>query len=107
MRTTDKPFTEALRELMEERGWSMRQLSRHTKDETGWGALSTIHLLVHGHLNPGPEAIEKIAAVFRVPPDYFAEYRLAKARDSLDPDVVGFEKALRNLERFHEPAATR
>lgn len=100
-RTTDKPFSEALKELLEERGWSLRELARRTQNETEWGALSTLHALLMGYTGPTPEAIERIAHVLRVKPEYFAEYRLAQERAALDPDVVGLDKALARLARSH------
>ena len=41
--------------------------------------------------------MELIAKVCGVEPDYFAEYRLAMAMRDLDPNQVGLEQALANL----------
>jgi len=41
--------------------------------------------------------MELIAKVCEVEPEYFAEYRLAMAMRDLDPNQVGLEQALANL----------
>lgn len=94
---TSKPFPQAVAELLKEKGWSIRELSRRTKEQDDWGALSTIHLLLRGELRATPEAMEKIASALGVPPEHFAEYRLAVRRRQLDPDAVGLSRALANL----------
>jgi transcriptional regulator with XRE-family HTH domain len=94
---TSKPFPDAVQALLAERDWSLRELSRRTKGESDWGSLSTMHLILKGDLRPTPEAIEKIASALRVPPEHFAEYRLAQGRRQLDPEAVGLKKALSNL----------
>ena len=99
MKQTNKPFGTALKELMQERGWSIRELARRTQRETEWGAQSTIHVLLVGQATPTKEAIERVAHVFRISPEYFAEYRLAMERERLDPEVVGLEAALRHLKK--------
>jgi transcriptional regulator with XRE-family HTH domain len=98
MRTTDKEFGEAVKELLNDREWSLRELQRRTQDQTEWGSLSTIHLLLAGQLKPSPQAIERIAGVLRVDPEYFAEYRLWQLRHALDPERVGLSEALAVLE---------
>ena len=97
MRTTDQPFPEAISQLLQEREWSIRELHRQTHDKTGWGAMSTIHFMVRGDMDPSPEGIEAIASALNIDPRYFAEYRLAKVREGLDPRVVGFRAALKAL----------
>ena len=99
---TDKPFPKALQELLDEKEWSNRELSRRCQEEspTGWGTSITINRLVNGEYKPPMSAIEIIAGVFRIKPDYFAEYRLGLARAQLDPEEVGLRVALKNLERF-------
>lgn len=47
-------------------------------------------------------AIEEISAAAGIEPTYFAEYRLMAAREMFDPRVVGFDQALKNLERLDE-----
>lgn len=98
MQQTDKPFGEAIQDLLSEREWSIRELARHTKEDTGWGAVSTVHFMVRGDIPLTKNGLEAIARAFRLAPEYFAEYRMLQARESLDPTVVGFHKALRNLD---------
>ena len=42
-------------------------------------------------------SMELIAQACDVDPEYFAEHRLAKAMRELDPNEVGLEQALENL----------
>jgi transcriptional regulator with XRE-family HTH domain len=56
-----------------------------------------LNMLANGHDKPSMRAMELIARACSVPPEYFAEYRLAIAMRELDPDVVGLERALENL----------
>jgi transcriptional regulator with XRE-family HTH domain len=56
-----------------------------------------INMLAKGHDRPSMRAMELIAQACSVDPDYFAEYRLARAMRELDPTEVGLEQALENL----------
>ncbi len=54
-------------------------------------------MLANGHDKPSMRAMELIAHACGVEPEYFAEYRLAVAMRELDPNEVGLERALENL----------
>jgi hypothetical protein len=54
-------------------------------------------MLANGHDKPSMRAMDLIARACSISPDYFAEYRLAMAMRELDPEVVGLEQALENL----------
>jgi transcriptional regulator with XRE-family HTH domain len=97
-RLSDKPFGEALRMLMDERGLSYRSLAEQTRALDGKG-MSHAHLnmLANGHEKPSVRAMTLIAQVCEIPPAYFAQYRLAAAMRELDPAEVGLEQALENL----------
>ena len=56
-----------------------------------------INMLANDHDKPSMRAMELIAQACGVEPDYFAEYRLAVAMRELDPNEVGLEQALANL----------
>lgn len=92
---TNQPFAVAVRELLEEQGISQRELSKRTQKQ-GWGHLSTVNFIVRGDVKPSIRAMEQIAKALQVRPEYFAEYRLAKARNALDPAVVGLDTALKH-----------
>lgn len=94
---TQKPFPEALLAALEEQEISQRQLAKRTRANHGWGSIWTINQLALGQLKPTAHAIEEIATALQMRPEHFAEYRLAKARDKLDPEVVGLKRALTNL----------
>jgi transcriptional regulator with XRE-family HTH domain len=97
-RTSTKPFGEALRVLMDERGLSYRGLAETTRTLDGRGMTHAhINMLANGHDKPSLRAMELIAAACRIDPNYFAEYRLALAMRELDPTEVGLERALENL----------
>jgi transcriptional regulator with XRE-family HTH domain len=93
-----KPFGQALRELMDDRGLSYRGLADAIRqfDEQGI-THAHLNMLANGHDKPSTRAMELIARACTVPPGYFAEYRLAAAMRELDPSVVGLEQALENL----------
>jgi transcriptional regulator with XRE-family HTH domain len=97
-RLSDKQFGDALRALMSERGFSYRALAQATRDIDGRGLTHAhINMLANGHDRPSMRAMELIAQACDVPPDYFAQYRLAVAMRALDPSEVGLEQALENL----------
>jgi transcriptional regulator with XRE-family HTH domain len=97
-RTSAKPFGEALRALMHERGLTYRGLAEAIRALDGKGITHAhINMLANGHDKPSMRAMELIARACDVEPDYFAEYRLAVAMRELDPDEVGLEQALENL----------
>lgn len=100
--TTNKPFPEALQELLDERDWSQRMLSRKLREEfAGDGAShSSIRLWLTGDLMPTRKGMERVAKVMRISEDYFAEVRLEKVRDSLNWREVGTARALRALGRL-------
>jgi transcriptional regulator with XRE-family HTH domain len=96
--SSDEPFGEALRTLMSERGLTYRSLAGITRRLDGRGMTHAhINMLANGHDKPSIRAMELIAEACEVSPGYFAEYRLATAMRELDPEVVGLEQALENL----------
>jgi transcriptional regulator with XRE-family HTH domain len=91
-------FGDALRALMKSRGLTYRALAEATRDLDGRGLTHAhINMLANGRDKPSLRAMELIADACGVQPDHFAEYRLGVAMRELDPDVVGFEQALANL----------
>lgn len=95
---TNKSFPDALAELLAERDWSGRQLSRQTKED-GQKGLShpTVAMLLRGDLEPSVNAMEVIAKALRIQPKVFAEYRLEQARERLNWRRVGVPAALKAL----------
>jgi transcriptional regulator with XRE-family HTH domain len=95
---SSRPFGEALRALMEERGLSYRAIAEATRELDGKGmSHAHINMLAKGHDRPSMRAMELLARACGVEPEYFAEYRLAAAMRELDPTEVGLERALANL----------
>jgi transcriptional regulator with XRE-family HTH domain len=95
---SDQPFGKTLRSLMQTRGLTYRALAETTRELDGRGLTHAhINTLANGRDKPSLRAMELIAQACEVEPDYFAEYRLAAAMRELDPDVVGLEQALENL----------
>jgi transcriptional regulator with XRE-family HTH domain len=83
---------------MNDDGLTYRELAQCTRELDGRGMTHAhINMLANGHDRPSTRAMELIAEACGVDPDYFAEYRLALAMRELDPDEVGFEQALANL----------
>jgi transcriptional regulator with XRE-family HTH domain len=97
---SDKPITESLPAVLDERGWTGRELERQMKRK-GHGLSSvSIVKLINGELPPTFNTMERLANTLNISPEFFAEYRLLKARDELDPQVTPFKTAMRNLERY-------
>jgi transcriptional regulator with XRE-family HTH domain len=95
---SDKPFGDALRELMAAHGLTYRELAQATRDLDDKGITHAhINMLANGHDRPSMRAMQLIAQACGVTPGYFAEYRLAEAMRELDPAEVGLEQALENL----------
>ncbi|HWF25311.1 MAG TPA: helix-turn-helix transcriptional regulator [Solirubrobacteraceae bacterium] len=98
--TSDQPFGDALRALMQARGLSYRTLAQATRELDDKGITHAhINMLANGHDKPSQRSMELIARACGVAPRYFAEYRLALAMRELDPAEVGLEQALENLNR--------
>lgn len=96
--TSTSPFGDALRALMDERGLSYRGLAEEIRRIDGRGITHAhLNMLANGHDKPSMRAMELIAGACSISPEYFAEYRLAIAMRELDPEVVGLEQALQNL----------
>ncbi len=95
---SSEPFGKSLQELMKDRGLTYRGLAEAIRkfDRNGISH-AHINMLANGHDKPSMRAMELIARACQVDPDYFAEYRLAKAMRELDPSEVGLEQALANL----------
>jgi transcriptional regulator with XRE-family HTH domain len=97
-RISAKPFGEALRELMDARRLTYRGLADAIRELDAKGITHAhINMLANGHDKPSMRAMELIAQACGIEPDYFAEYRLAVAMRELDPNEVGLEQALANL----------
>jgi transcriptional regulator with XRE-family HTH domain len=95
---SEKPFGDSLRALMGERELTFRSLAQQTRLADGKGMTHAhLNMLANGHDKPSMRAMELIAQVCEVRPEYFAEYRLARAMRELDPAEVGLERALANL----------
>jgi transcriptional regulator with XRE-family HTH domain len=96
--TSNQPFGKALRGLMDERGVSYRALADVARGIDDRGITHAhLNMLANGHDKPSLRVMELIAQACGVAPEYFAEYRLAMAMRELDPNVVGLEQALENL----------
>jgi transcriptional regulator with XRE-family HTH domain len=93
-----RPFGDALRTLMDERELSYRGLAEKIRRIDGRGITHAhLNMLANGHDKPSMRAMELIARACSISPEHFAEYRLALAMRELDPEVVGLEQALDNL----------
>lgn len=95
---SNQAFGKALRALMDARGLSYRGLAEVIRGIDDKGITHAhLNMLANGHDKPSLRAMELIAQACGVAPEYFAEYRLAVAMRELDPNVVGLEQALENL----------
>jgi DNA-binding Xre family transcriptional regulator len=98
---SDEPLPEALAVLLERRRMNLSSLGSVLRAEGIAISRTRLHQLATGR---GPAAtavqMERLATVLGVSPGYFAEYRLSRVRDLLDPSVVGFDRAMANFERL-------
>jgi transcriptional regulator with XRE-family HTH domain len=87
-----------LKALMQARGYTYRALAEAIGEIDAKGmTYAHLNMLANGRERPSMRAMELIARACGVDPDYFAEYRLASAMRELDPNEVGLEQALENL----------
>ena len=93
-------FADSLLALLEEKGWSQRQLVRETRRRSDWGSSTLMTFLTRGDMPPSLEAMETIASALQVDPAMWPEYRMAKWRHSLNPERVGYDAALKVLRKI-------
>ena len=106
LKNSKKHFGDALRDLMPPRGLTYRSLAAATRELDGKGLTHAhINMLANGHDKPSMRAMQLIASACSVAPEHFAEYRLAVAMRELDPEHVGLEQALANLNATRTGAA--
>jgi transcriptional regulator with XRE-family HTH domain len=82
-------FSEALRQLMDERALSFPRLSKKIDQKL---SVAYIHNLASGKSRPTKENIEVIANGLDIDPSYFKEYRehLANEKIQQNPEMVDF-----------------
>jgi hypothetical protein len=110
---TTQPFAVALRELLFEHDYTSASGSPK------WSMLAAQLEGVHYQTllraaaqkrPPTPKLMEECARVFRIRPEYFAEYRVYLAQRDFDPRVVGLDTALQNasnwLRRVGSPSSS-
>jgi len=108
--STDEPLSRALPALMRERGLTYRALASRTCEHAGDASgVTSGHLanLVSGRNRASAPVLELIATALDVRPEYFAEYRLAVLRRSLDERAVGFDAACRRYSELTRVAPGR
>lgn len=95
-----EPVTVVLRQLLDERGATLRGIASRTRelDETGKGMNHTyISAVLNGRESPSPRSLELIARALDISPEFFIEYRIEKLREAINPRVVGIEVAARRF----------
>lgn len=93
-----KPFPETIQLLLDIYEISGRELARRLERKGISRNQSTVQRLVNGESPVNHEHLEWFAKALGILPETFAEYRLWKARSSYDPLVIGWPKAIKNLE---------
>jgi transcriptional regulator with XRE-family HTH domain len=85
-RFSEKPFGEALTQLMEEQGVTYRGLAAQTGLSAGY-----LNHIVHGNRPvPSNEVVTRLAAALAVEPEHFREYRIRVITERLEqlPELV-------------------
>jgi transcriptional regulator with XRE-family HTH domain len=103
MEKTDKIFSEALRELLDERKLTYRDFSKKSKVSVTYLTKILVHNLI-----PSKEIIEKIAIALDTKPQYFKEYRIMVIISKLEKyysnlsinDISKLETVVNNLEKY-------
>lgn len=97
---TDKPFAEALRELLGDE-ISLRRLSAESRQSGPGISAPYLSRLLKGIDAPTLDVIDTVSGALGIAPAHFLEYRLACARAMLDEyGPGGPEAAAANLRRF-------
>ena len=98
---TDEPLSVALPVLIDRRGMTVGGLAGVLHAEGIAISRTRLHQLATGSgAQPTPEQLERLASVLGVRPSHFAEYRLWRVRALLDPNIVGFDRAMANFSRL-------
>lgn len=101
-------FATSVKQLAAERGLSVAKVGYQAYDPSIKGTNpDTFKSVMAGRRIVTPTLIEAVAQVLDVPPEEFAEYRLALARRQLDEREVGLADALENLQRVEAAMQTR
>lgn len=106
---TERPFGVALRDLVlalndeafltPSRNVNWMEFAHATTERRGV-KYETLRKAVAGERPPGLSLIETVSDALGIEPTFFAEYRLAQARQSFDPGAVGFDAAMKNLRAY-------
>lgn len=95
-----RPLAEAVKQLRGAAKLSQEELAYEVRTKTGRrltaGAISQIE---QGRIRPERDTMEALATALDADPTTWLEYRLARARESLDERVVGAESAVQALLR--------
>jgi hypothetical protein len=102
-RKSDRPFGVAVRALV-----VVSPALTRRNGSPNWVALArvsrldyeTLRKAVTGERPVSEKIMIALANALKVKPTYFLEYRLKRAQDDFDPQVVGLEQAIRNAEAF-------
>ena len=98
---TDEPLSVALPVLIDRRGMTVGGLAGVLRAEGIAISRTRLHQLATGSgAQPTPAQLERLASVLGVSPSHFAEYRLWRVRALLDPNIVGFDRAMANFSRL-------
>jgi transcriptional regulator with XRE-family HTH domain len=96
---TSKPFSVALRDLLIENDYAT------ASSKPSWAAFAaeldvhyeTLRRAMTGDRRPSPRLMEECARALRIRPEYFLEYRVYLAQRDFDPQAVGLERVIQNL----------
>jgi transcriptional regulator with XRE-family HTH domain len=94
-------FIEIAARLAAGRGWTLDKLALEAHDGATKGAsYALIRKAFSGQRAVTTRVMQAVADALNVPPETFAEYQLAQARQLLDEREVGLAQAYENLQRL-------
>jgi transcriptional regulator with XRE-family HTH domain len=104
-----KSWVEIAEDLRQENGLSQDDLAYEARSHGGPAAFNGAWYTKakQGKRPATPELLRGVAGALGIPPETFVEYRLAIAREQLDPGVVGLDEAAANLKALAGVVAER
>ncbi|NUT54882.1 MAG: helix-turn-helix transcriptional regulator [Thermoleophilia bacterium] len=87
-------FSEAVHDLLRDRGWTQKRLARAACVDPGF-----LSRVLHGHCPPSPELAARVEDAFELPCDFFPERREHAVIQAIRRDPVLRDRIYERLAR--------